>query len=110
MDSIKIDAGIKRVCINDDPARVIAAVEEKLGLEAAPLQLPIGLGEAFRGVVDLIEMQAIYFDGPCGENVRREAIPTDLRDAAERARRAHLSVPSRRARGSSPRDRLHRSR
>lgn len=80
--------------VGADPARVIAAVEEKLGLEAAPLQLPIGLGEAFRGVVDLIEMQAVYFEGPCGEHVRREAIPEDLRDAAERARRALLDTLS----------------
>ena len=39
-------------------------------------------------------MQAVYFEGPCGEHVRRDAIPEDLRDAAERARRALLDTLS----------------
>jgi elongation factor G len=77
-----------------DPARVMSQMEEKLGLEALPLQLPIGLEDAHQGVVDLVEMQALYFDGEHGEDVRSEPIPEPLREAAERARHALLDTLS----------------
>jgi len=44
---------------------------------------------AVPGVIDLVEMQAIYFDGNTGEIVRKEAIPEEYADAAK-AGRAHL--------------------
>ncbi len=80
--------------VGADPARVVSELETKLGHVAVPLQIPIGLAGEHVGVVDLVAMQAVYFDGETGENVRREAIPADLKDAAARARHAMLDVLS----------------
>ena len=100
--SLTVDAQMKRYGVpriafinkldrvGADPARVIQQIEEKLGLEAVPLQIPIGLESEHRGVVDLLAMEAVYFDGEHGEVVRREPIPTELREPAERARHGML--------------------
>jgi len=80
--------------VGADPARVVGEVEEKLGLAAVPLQLPIGAEQDFRGVVDLLSMEAVYFDGPHGEHVRREPLPAELREAADRARHGLLDTLS----------------
>jgi len=69
-----------------DPEQVCAALAEKLGLRPAPIQLAIGKGAEFEGVIDLVRMQAVYFDGPGGEDVRREAIPAAMADDAAVAR------------------------
>ncbi|MGF1583486.1 MAG: elongation factor G, partial [Gemmataceae bacterium] len=69
-----------------NPPKVIDSLEEKLGLAIVPLQIPIGLEMDHIGAVDLIKMEAVYFDGENGENVRREAIPDDLVDEAKDAR------------------------
>jgi elongation factor G len=61
-----------------NPDRVIRQLKEKLGHNAVAMQLPIGLEADFEGVVDLIAMKAIYFDGDKGEKVRQEEIPADL--------------------------------
>ena len=53
------------------------------------MQLPIGLGENFEAVIDLVDMKAVYFDGAEGEDLRREEIPAELKDAAD-AGRAHM--------------------
>lgn len=77
-----------------DPARVVQAIETKLGHVAVPLQIPIGLEGHHTGVVDLVTMRAVYFDGPQGEKVRCEPIPADLRETAARARHAMLDTLS----------------
>ncbi len=69
-----------------DPHKVVAAVREKLGADAILMQLPIGAEDNFAGVIDLITMQAIRFDGERGEKVRREDIPADYQEASEEAR------------------------
>jgi elongation factor G len=69
-----------------NPFRVIGQLREKLGHNTVALQMPIGLEAEFEGVVDLIRMQAVYFDGHNGESVRFEAIPGDLQGEAERRR------------------------
>ncbi len=69
-----------------DPHKVVAAVREKLGADAILMQLPIGGEDNFAGVIDLITMQAIRFDGERGEKVRREDIPADYQEDAEEAR------------------------
>jgi elongation factor G len=80
--------------VGADPGRVVAQIEEKLGLEAVPLQLPIGLEHDFEGLIDLVTMEAVYFDGQAGEEVRRGAIPEALRDQADRARHGMLDTLS----------------
>jgi elongation factor G len=68
-----------------NPDRVIDQLREKLGHEAVALQIPIGLEADFDGVVDLVSMQAIYFDGDNGEDIRTGEIPESLlEEAAER--------------------------
>jgi len=77
-----------------DSDSVIGQIEEKLGVTPLPLQLPIGSESDFEGVIDLVTMQAVYFDGEQGEIVRREEIPAKLREEAETARNQMLETLS----------------
>ena len=77
-----------------NPNNVIAQLESKLGLTAIPLQIQIGSEMNFEGVVDLIHREAIYFDGEKGREVKRTAIPDELKEAAERARQGMLEALS----------------
>jgi elongation factor G len=61
-----------------DPFRVISQLRTKLGHNAVALQLPIGLEMDLQGIVDLVSMRALYFDGDNGEIIRSEAIPENL--------------------------------
>ncbi|MGD9044910.1 MAG: elongation factor G [Desulfobacterales bacterium] len=65
-----------------NPDRVVRQLKEKLGHNAVAMQLPIGLEADFEGVVDLVSMKAIYFDGDKGEKIRLEEIPADLLQTA----------------------------
>ncbi len=67
-----------------NPARVIRQLSEKLGHNAVAMQMSIGLEADFQGVIDLVTMKALYFDGENGEHVRMEDIPEQYySDAAE---------------------------
>lgn len=68
------------------PAKVIAGLREKLKYNAAAVQLPIGLETEHRGVVDLLERQALIFEGDNGEVMTRGPVPPDMADACEAAR------------------------
>ncbi|HOZ21597.1 MAG TPA: GTP-binding protein, partial [bacterium] len=65
-----------------DPERVVEQLRDKLGHNAVLMQLPIGLEANFEGIIDLIRMKAIYFDGSSGEILREEEIPAGMRDKA----------------------------
>src|SRR5262249_10998474 len=73
-----------------NPYRVVQQVRDKLGCDAIMMQIPIGKEDNFAGVVDLITMEAVYFDGNNGEKVRREAIPAELQDEAKKYRHTML--------------------
>lgn len=77
-----------------DPSRVVSELETKLGHVAVPMQVPIGCGEDFIGLVDLVTMKAVYCEGPYGEAVRIADIPASLIEEAERARHGMLDVLS----------------
>jgi elongation factor G len=77
-----------------DPARVVSELETKLGHVAVPMQIPMGAGADFSGVIDLIDMKAYYFDGEKGEDIRREDIPAGLAADADRARHGMLDTLS----------------
>jgi len=77
-----------------NPKRVTAQIREKLGLNAVPVQLPIGLENDLKGVVDLVTMQAIYFEGDNGEIIREEPIPAELQAEADAARETLLDAVS----------------
>ena len=76
--------------IGANPLRVVEQVREKLDCDAILMQLPIGKEDNFEGVIDLITMKAIYFDGTNGEKVRHEAIPAELMDDAKKYRHQML--------------------
>ncbi len=57
-----------------DPFKVVQQLKDKLGATAIMMQLPIGAGELFEGIIDLVTMKECYFDGPKGEKVRLEPI------------------------------------
>jgi len=77
-----------------DPARVSAQLREKLGHNSVMMQLPIGLEGSHEGVVDLVRMKALYFEGDNGERVVEKDIPADMQDAAEMARETMLDAVS----------------
>ena len=66
--------------------QVINEIRDRLNANAVALQIPIGEGEDFVGVVDLIEMEAIYFEGKLGQVIRRDKIPAAILATAADAR------------------------
>jgi elongation factor G len=62
-------------------------MKRELRLNAAFVQLPIGLESAFEGVIDLVTKEAVYFLGEKGNEVKRTAIPENYVDATEDTRR-----------------------
>jgi elongation factor G len=80
--------------VGADPVKVKNQLRDRLGRNAVLLQLPVGLEDRHRGVIDLITGEAVYFDGAQGETVRREAIPADFRAEAARARQDMLDALS----------------
>ena len=72
-----------------NPFRVIEQLRTKLGHNAVAMQIPIGLETDLQGVVDLVAMKAVYFEGDNGENIRTEEIPANLL-AEARAKREEL--------------------
>lgn len=77
-----------------NPLRVRMQLREKLGLNAYMMELPIGLEDKLEGVVDLVAMKAIYFDGPNGENLRIAEIPANMQADAEKYREELLDAAS----------------
>lgn len=65
-----------------NPSKVIDQLRSKLGHNAVATQIPIGLEADLNGVVDLVTMKAVYFDGDNGELLRIEEIPDHLRAEA----------------------------
>ncbi len=80
--------------VGADPVRVRDQLREKLGHNPVLLQIPIGLEDAFKGVVDLIRMKALFFEGENGEKVVEKAIPTELEEKAAAFREEMLDAVS----------------
>jgi len=72
-----------------NPERVARSLRDKLGHNSVLLQLPIGLEADFEGIVDLVEMKAIYFRGDNGEIIEEGEIPAEMMERAE-SKRADL--------------------
>ena len=68
--------------VGANPIRVVGQMREKLHLNAVLVELPIGLEDRLEGVVDLIRMKAIYFDGPNGNILREEEVPEAMMEEA----------------------------
>ncbi len=64
--------------------RVVQQVKDRLGGNAVPIQVPIGAEEDFKGVVDLVQMKAVYWDEASrGMEYELRDIPEDLQDLCE---------------------------
>ena len=62
---------------------VVAMMKDRLKCNAVPIQLPIGVEDTFRGIIDLVTMRAeVYYDD-LGKDVRDEDIPADMMDQAQ---------------------------
>ena len=59
------------------------SIDERLGVNAKPIEWPIGAESEFNGVIDLVTMKAYHFDGKPEENATEIEIPADLKDIAE---------------------------
>jgi elongation factor G len=77
-----------------NPYKVKDQLISKLGHNAVLMQIPIGLEDRLQGVIDLIRMKAIYFDGPQGEEIRYADIPAELLSEAEDKRMEMLDAVS----------------
>lgn len=65
---------------------VVKEIKEELGANAVPVTIPIGAEADFQGVIDLVEMKAIYYDdAPDGAVIREEEIPANLLEKARKA-------------------------
>ncbi len=77
-----------------NPTRVIDQLQKKLGHTAVEMQLPIGLEMNFEGVIDLVTMKALYFEGDKGDAVRVEDIPESLLSVAQEKREELVDTAS----------------
>ena len=75
-----------------NPATVTQQLRDKLHLNAAMVQLPIGLEAAHEGVIDVVAMQARYFEGPNGETEVIRAIPDEMLEKAQELRASMLET------------------
>ncbi|HAT11797.1 MAG TPA: elongation factor G, partial [Planctomycetes bacterium] len=72
--------------------RVVAQVKERLGANPCPIQMPVGQGEEFRGIVDLLTMKYITFEGELGEDQVEHEIPADVLDEAKKKRERMVEI------------------
>ncbi len=77
-----------------DADRVVREMREKLDLNPVPVQICMGAGGDFEGVIDLVDMAALTFAGEYGQEVVRSPIPAAYADDAEQAREAMLEALS----------------
>ncbi|MEW5940518.1 MAG: elongation factor G, partial [Chloroflexota bacterium] len=85
--------GVPRICFVNKMDRVgasyertIQTIKDRLGANPIPMQLPIGMESSFRGVIDLLSMQAMYWEDEMGREIKVTDIPADMKADAETAR------------------------
>lgn len=70
-----------------NPWKAVEQIQTKLKIPAAAVQVPIGVEDGFKGVVDIIRRKAIYFEAPKGTVVvEKDEIPAELKDLVEEKR------------------------
>jgi elongation factor G len=75
-----------------NPDRVVDQLREKLSHNPAFVTYPIGLEDKLNGVIDIVAMDAVYFEGEGGSEIRRDAIPADLAGKAKELRDRLIEV------------------
>ena len=90
--------GVPRICfinkmdrMGADFEHTVASIDERLDARPLVLQLPIGAGSSFCGLIDLVEEHAVYFEPEQkGAGVRIEPVPSDMADAVETYRHSMI--------------------
>ncbi|NTW34951.1 MAG: elongation factor G [Syntrophobacteraceae bacterium] len=77
-----------------DPFRVIRQLRERLNQNAVALQIPIGLESEHEGIVDLVTMRAIHFEGAHGDEIKEGPIPEAMIETARQKREEMLDAIS----------------
>ncbi|XP_065873260.1 elongation factor G-2, mitochondrial isoform X1 [Euphorbia lathyris] len=77
-----------------DPWKVLNQARSKLRHHSAAVQVPIGLEEGFKGLIDLVKLKAYYFHGSSGENIVAEEVPADMEAIVAEKRRELIEVIS----------------
>jgi len=72
--------------------RGVESIKERLGANAVPIQIPIGREDQFQGVIDLVEMKAIYYRDDLGNKIDVVDIPEELRAEAEQHRHTMIEA------------------
>ena len=62
---------------------VVRMMRDRLKCNAVPIQLPIGVEDTFKGIIDLVEMKAYVYNDDLGKDIRVEDIPADMQDKAD---------------------------
>ena len=70
----------------------VESLQKRLGVQGVAIQLPIGAEDTFEGIIDLIKMKAVYFEGVKGENVVYKEIPEEYVDQANEYRAKMLDA------------------
>jgi elongation factor G len=85
--------GVPRICFVNKMDRVgasfdytLGTIKSRLGANAIPMQMPIGSEAAFKGMIDLMTMQAVMFEDELGKEPKVSEIPADLLHQAEEMR------------------------
>src|SRR6266446_5183494 len=85
--------GVPRICFVNKMDRIganffrcVDMIKDRLGANAVPIQIPIGQEDRFEGIVDLVEMQAVYYRDDLGNKIDVVDIPEELREDAEKHR------------------------
>ena len=85
--------GVPRICFVNKMDRVgasydrtIETIIDRLGANPIPMQVPIGFEATFKGVIDLLSMQAIVWEDDLGKDPKVTEIPADMKEQAEEAR------------------------
>ena len=73
---------------------VVDMMRDRLKCRPVPIQLPIGAEDEFRGLVDLLEMKAYFYNDDEGKDISVEEIPEEMRESAEEYRQAILDAVS----------------
>ena len=72
--------------------RGVESIKERLGANAVPIQIPIGREDHFQGVIDLVEMKAVYYRDDLGNQIDVVEIPAELRAEAEQHRHVMIEA------------------
>src|SRR5215207_5184447 len=72
--------------------RGVESIKDRLGANAVPIQIPIGSEDRFQGIIDLVEMQAVFYRDDLGNKIDVIDIPDELREEAEKHRHTLLEA------------------